>query len=43
MFFSPGGAEDYFRDVTAARTSGESEHRFAELAHHHGIDLLDAY
>lgn len=43
MLFSPGGAEDYFRDVAAAMRSGASEHRLAELAHHHGIDLLDAY
>lgn len=43
MLFSPGGAEDYFRDVAAAMTSGESEHGLAELARHHGIELLDAY
>ncbi len=44
MFFSPGGTEDYFREIAIAMSStGTSEHTLAELAHHHGIDLLDKY
>lgn len=44
MLFSPGGTEDYFRDVAAAMASpGTSEHGLAGLARHHGIELLDGY
>ncbi len=44
MFFSPGNAEDYFRGIAVAMTStGTSEHTLAELADHHGIELLDEY
>jgi mannose-6-phosphate isomerase-like protein (cupin superfamily) len=43
MFFSPGGTEGYFREIALAMSSGTGEHTLAELAHHHGIDLLDDY
>ena len=44
MVFSPGGTEDYFRDITVALTSGVTgERELTELAASHGIELLDAY
>jgi hypothetical protein len=44
MLFSPGGTEDYFRDLAVAMSSTvTSEHELAELANQHGIDLLDTY
>lgn len=44
MLFSPGGTEDYFRDLAAAMlSSGSDDEALAELARHHGIELLDAY
>lgn len=43
MLFSPGGTEGYFRDLAAAMAAGTDEKALAELALHHGIELLDAY
>ena len=44
MLFSPGGTEEYFRDLAAAMAStGTEEKALNELAGHHGIELLDAY
>jgi mannose-6-phosphate isomerase-like protein (cupin superfamily) len=44
MLFSPGGAEDYFRDVAVAMTDeATTDATLAELAAHHGIQLLDEY
>jgi quercetin dioxygenase-like cupin family protein len=44
MLFSPGGTEEYFRELAALMSStGTSEHALAELADRHGIVLLDDY
>lgn len=44
MLFSPGGAEDYFRELAAAMAGGDAgDEELAELARHHGIDLLGSY
>ena len=44
MLFSPGGTEDYFRDIAVAMTDKTTtDATLAELAEHHGIQLLDEY
>ncbi len=44
MLFSPGGTEDYFRDLAAAMSEGElSADDVARLAERHGIQLLGDY
>ncbi len=44
MLFSPGGTEDYFRDLAAAMSQGElATDEFVRLAERHGIQLLGNY
>lgn len=43
MVFTPGGTEDYFRDLAASLATGADEGALAELARSHGIELLDPY
>ena len=44
MIFSPGGTEEYFRELAAVMSlRGTGEHTLAELADRHGIDLLEDY
>jgi hypothetical protein len=44
MLFSPGGTEDYFRDIAVAMADeAPTEATLAQLAEHHGIELLDGY
>jgi mannose-6-phosphate isomerase-like protein (cupin superfamily) len=44
MLFSPGGTEDYFRDIAVAMADeATTEATLARLAEHHGIELLDRY
>ena len=44
MLFTPGGAEDYFRDLAAAMSEGEpAAAEVARLAERHGIQLLEDY
>jgi mannose-6-phosphate isomerase-like protein (cupin superfamily) len=44
MMFSPGGTEDYFRDIAVAMADETTtDATFAELASHHGIELLEGY
>jgi quercetin dioxygenase-like cupin family protein len=44
MLFVPGGAEAYFRDVALAMADeATTPELLAELARHHGIELLDRY
>ena len=44
MFFSPGGTEDYFRDICVAiADDSTTEATLAQLAEHHGIHLFEDY
>ena len=44
MLFSPGGTEQYFRDLAAVMSEREpSADEFQRLAEHHGIRLLGGY
>ena len=44
MLFSPGGTEDYFRDLATVMSEREpTAQEFAQLAEQHGIQLLDDY
>ncbi len=44
MLFSPGGTEDYFRDLAGALSGpGVTEEDVARLAEQHGIRLLAGY
>ncbi len=43
MVFSPGGTEDYFRELALAMAQGAPPEALVELAEHHGIRLLDEY
>ena len=44
MLFSPGGTEDYFRDIAVAITDEAiTDDTLADLAKQHGIQLLHRY